>query len=150
MTWRQKHAEIIAEVEATRPLGAGSVIAPHEMPQLRSVCAALLEQFLGEERSPDERLSTPEKTWALFLTALLAADKETLTLCFDPSGSQFRDIVLEMRPEQQIRFANDFKKLHIPPSTADKFQEAVILRSDGRRGTVLFVKSREGWRIAQL
>jgi hypothetical protein len=149
--WRQKYAEELAAYEQHRSAVPDSAPQEADLAQLRSECEKLLNFILDDVHPPDPRFATPEGTWNVLLSALRSGDKATLAECFGPSDrANYMSSFEQMQPAQLADVARSFTDFELLSSSAEDFQEAVVVRADGVAGIALFVKTSRGWLLSQL
>ncbi len=125
-------------------------LAGRELNDFKTECENMLS---GLEKAPeptDKRFSSPGKTWDLFVQSLIAGDKEMIAKCL--YGRAYENYASFFSSETQAQLnemGKSFSGFEII-SDMGNLQEAVITRSNGRAGTVLFIKLDENWKISRM
>ena len=106
---------------------------------------------LGEvAKPPDKRMSSPQATWELFIASLRKADLETAMACLTPRmQTRFKPLFSGMNPAQLRESADSFKGFQLSAAYGE-FQEALVVRSNGKAGSVTFVNAGGAWKIEEM
>ncbi len=98
----------------------------------------------------DKRMSSPQATWDLFIASLRKADLATAMSCLTPQiQARFRPLFSQMSPAEMRTAADSFKAFKLSGGFGE-YQEAFVVRSDGKAGSVTFVNSGGTWRIDEM
>jgi hypothetical protein len=98
----------------------------------------------------DKRMSSPQATWDLFIASLRKADLATAMSCLTPQiQARFRPLFSSMSPAQMRAAADSFKAFKLSGGFGE-YQEAFVVRSDGKAGSVTFVNSGGTWKIDEM
>lgn len=112
------------------------------------------KSFFAERRivlqtGPDPRMSSPEKTWALFLDSLRVGDLDRAMACLTPGlQGRFRPLFAAMSREELKVMADSFSPIR-PATSFGKYVEAFV-SSNGNGGIVRFVDEGGTWKINEM
>lgn len=115
------------------------------------------EQFARERNvalslpAPDPRLSSPEKTWQLFIDALGRGDLDTAYACFTPGmKAKMEPAFSRMAPPALKGMAESFEGFALSQAAGDgRFREAVVKRGE-RIGLIYFLELEGEWKIDEM
>ena len=97
----------------------------------------------------DPRMSSPEKTWELFIASLKRGDLETAMACLTPGlQGKFRPSFARMPPDKLRSMADSFTKFSMT-SNMGGVQEAVVVRGK-QAGMIYFVNEAGAWKINEM
>jgi hypothetical protein len=155
--WRQRNAAIIQKLEAdpdfreqtaryievranrTKPGGAASGCED-----------AALEFMPVVAAKPDERLSSPARTWDTYVQALVSGDRQTARLCLGAAAEERLGGALEIAsPEQMKAMSVAYTNVRVVADHGTHV-EASALRKDGRAGIIRFQSTARGWKISEM
>lgn len=98
-------------------------------------------------RMPDARFSTVERTWALFVDALKAADRTTAMNCLaGPAEARWRARVDKLADEDLRRIGGAIRALKVQWGD-DYMKEALAAGDDNRVSGIAFRSINEEWKI---
>lgn len=98
---------------------------------------------------PDPRLSSPEKTWILFIEALKNGDVHTVKMCLTPAMRvKLEPLFATMATDKLKSMAESFGKFSMRDNSA-QYREAVVTRGN-QVGFIYFVNSGGAWKIQEM
>jgi len=133
-----EHREIIEKLSA------------QQMKDAKENCDEMFANMETKLQPLDARFSSPEKTWGLFLQSLKSADKETAAKCLSGRARQNLTSFFASRNNTQLReMGESFTGFH-PMGHGEEFQDAMVTRSNGKAGVVLFTNQGGNWKIEDM
>ena len=100
-------------------------------------------------RMPDPRLSSVEKTWALFIDALKAADRTTALNCLaGPAEARWRARITALADDDLRRIGGAVRAFKVQWGD-DYLKEAVVTADDKKVSGIAFRSINEEWKISE-
>jgi hypothetical protein len=147
VAWNRRHAGVISEYAS---LVAAKVRASRRGEATLPVRACTDEWLLQVEalaQAPDARFSTVEKTWQVFMGALMTGDRATALNCLaGKAGTRWKDRVQRMSDDDLRRIAATIRALKVQWGD-DYEKEGVIADTDNRVVGIAFRNLNEEWKI---
>lgn len=145
--WGQRHATVLAEYA---PLLAAKVRAGRRgeatLP-LRLCTDEWLRDMEPLTRAPDPRFNSVEKTWQVFMGALMTGDRATALDCLaGRANSRWKQRVEQMNDEDLRRIAASIRSLKVQWGD-DYEKEGVIADTANRVVGIAFRNLNEEWKI---
>jgi hypothetical protein len=145
--WRQRHAGTLAEYDRLLAVQLRSARRSSAPPP--DCSEAWLAQIAPLARTPDPRFSTAEKTWAVFIEALRAADRETALSCLAGAAEdEWKQRVERLSDEDLRRIARAIRAMRI--QWGDDYEKEGVVAGDDRSGPIAFRNRNEEWKISDL
>jgi hypothetical protein len=150
VAWRQRHAEVIAEYDK---LLAAKVRAGRrgEMTLPLSQCTDdWLRTIEPLTRMPDPRFQTVEKTWQVFLGALMTGDRTTALNCLGGKAeARWKQRVERMSDEDLRQIATTIRAMKVQWGD-DYEKEGLVADTENRVVGIAFRNVNEEWKITGL
>jgi hypothetical protein len=147
--WTQRHAAVLSEYDRllTAKVRAGR---RGEATLPLSLCTEdWLRQIEPLTRTPDPRFHTVEKTWQVFMGALMTGDRAAALSCMvGKAESRWKQRVEKMSDEELRRIAASIRALKVQWGD-DYEKEGVIADTDNRVVGVAFRNVNEEWKITE-
>jgi hypothetical protein len=147
VAWNRRHAGVIAEYTK---LIAAKVRASRRGEMTLPVHACTDDWLLQMEamaQMPDARFATVEKTWQVFMGALMTGDRTTALNCLaGQAGNRWKSKVERMSDDDLRRIAATIRTLKVQWGD-DYEKEGVIADTDNRVVGVAFRNLNEEWKI---
>jgi hypothetical protein len=145
--WTRRHADVLMEHQ---PLLMAKVRAGRRgestLP-LRQCTDDWLRAIEPLSRTPDPRLQTVEKTWQLFLGALMTGDRATVQNCLaGRAATRWQERAAKMSDDDMRRIGASVRALKVQWGD-DYEKEGVIADTDNRVVGVAFRNLNEEWKI---
>ena len=120
--------------------------------ELQNLCDELFDHFSAADKlALDPELATPEKTWARYIAALRAADRQAVVACLASTArDKFRPLLNQLSDEQLRTMADSIKSFRLTGLKFGDFVEAVATRQDGHGGIIYFQNVNGEWKISDL
>jgi hypothetical protein len=148
--WTQRHAAVLAEYHKllTAKVRAGR---RGEMTLPLQVCTdAWLHDMEPLTRTPDARFQTVEKTWQVFLGALMTGDRTALLNCLaGRAAARWQERALQLSDEDMRRMAGSIRGLKVQWGD-DYEKEGLVADNDNRVAGIAFRNINEEWKITDL
>lgn len=151
VAWQRRHGAVLGVHErllATKVWAAryGAAARP-----LHLCTEDWLRSIEALARTPDDRFSSVEKTWTVFLNALRAADRATALSCLTGQAqARWQERADKMTDDELRRIGGAFKAFKVQWGD-DYMKEALASREDNRVGAIAFSRNvNEEWRISEL
>ena len=148
--WRQRHRAVLAEYSQ---LLSAKVRAGRrgEMTLPLQLCT---DEWLAEieplSRLPDARFQTVEKTWQVFLGALMTGDRDTLMNCLaGKAEARWKQRTARLTDEDMRRIAGSIRGLKVQWGD-DYEKEGLVADNDNRVTGIAFRNVNEEWKIVEL
>lgn len=145
--WTRRHADVLnayqrqlaAKVRASR---RGESTLP-----LQACTDDWLRSIEPLSRMPDARFATVEKTWQVFMGALMTGDRETAMACLSGSASlRWKTRVENLTNEELRTIASSIRALKVQWGD-DYAKEGVIADTEDRVVGIAFQNVNEEWKI---
>ena len=121
-----------------------------EMRDAKKNCDEIFANMEAKLEPADDRFSSPEKTWALFLRSLKSGDKVTIAKCLSGRAQQNFASFFENRNKTQLKEMGESYTGFQIMGDMGELQDAMVTRSNGRAGVILFAKQGSNWKIADM
>ena len=113
-------------------------------------CDQILTSFKEQLEGPDEKFSSPEKTWTLFIESLKKGNKEVIVQCLTGQARQNLSSFFINSDETKLReMGNSFTGFELSERMG-LYREAAVSRSDGRAGLIYFLENAGNWKISSM
>lgn len=120
---------------------------PNDKQKAQKHCDNMFANFKEHQKGPDQRFSSPEKTWTLFTNSLKAGDKETVVQCLSGRARENLSAFFKSSDVDKLReMGNSFTGFSLLEPMGE-FQEAAVSRSNGKAGIVMFLEKSGNWKI---
>lgn len=144
--WRRRHADTLSEY--SRLLATKVRIAPRGSP------ASCNEDWIHEleplTRAPDPRFSSVEKTWQVFVAALLAADRSAVMASVSgPVARTMGERLGKLADADLRRMAANIRELKLLWGD-DYDREALVVHGDRVDGVVFRKNVNEEWKLREM
>ncbi|NML47502.1 hypothetical protein HHL11_27375 [Ramlibacter sp. G-1-2-2] len=152
--WLRQNREAIAKF-ADKPwyrkeLAAYLAGEERSNPHRRSLCETLTEHLALSAKPPDPALSSPEKTWSMFTSALLKADRAMLAACLvGIAESKWKPLLDKLSDAELASMGNATKEMSIEWGN-DQMKSGWVSTENGTIGSVVFVNIYGNWKISEL
>jgi len=148
--WKQRHRAVLTEYSQ---LLSAKVRAGRrgEMTLPLNLCTdAWLAEIEPLSRLPDPRFQTVEKTWQVFLGALMTGDRETLMNCLaGKAEARWKDRAQRLTDEDMRRIGGNIRGLKVQWGD-DYEKEGLVADNDNRVTGIAFRNVNEEWKIMEL
>ena len=150
--WRRQNAADVAAAEASAEFKASLAatpqrvrsLGPKELDEAKDMCGQMRHALEGRPR--DARLSTPTKTWELFVASLRAADRTTALECLRGTARRnFKDAMANAPDTTLRQMGNDFAKFGMTSQGA--LTEGFAVTRDGKGYSIQFEGHNGEWFI---
>lgn len=147
VAWSRRHAAVLAEYDRqlaakVRASRRGEATLP--VSQCTDDWLRALEPLA---RMPDARFSTVEKTWQVFMGALMTGDRATALSCFaGRAGARWKERVEQMSDEDLRRIGASIRALKVQWGD-DYDKEGLVADTQNRMVAVAFRNLNEEWKI---
>lgn len=147
VAWNRRHAAVLAEYDRqlaakVRASRRGEATLP--LSQCTDDWLHALEPLT---RMPDARFGTVEKTWQVFMGALMTGDRVTALNCFaGRAGVRWRERVEQMSDEDLRRIGASIRVLKVQWGD-DYDKEGLVADTQNRMVAVAFRNLNEEWKI---
>src|SRR3954470_9424207 len=136
------HKQLVAKVRAGR---RGEMTLP-----LRMCTDEWLQEIEPLSRMPDARFQTVEKTWQLFLGALMTGDRAALLNCLSgPAEARWKLRAEKLSDEDLRRIAGNIRGLKVQWGD-DYEKDGLVADNDDRVTGIAFHNINEEWKITEL
>ena len=156
--WKVREPELFNKLEI---LSKSSLLTPdhkarienfsaQEIKESRKNCDEAFANMEANFELADDRFSSPEKTWAIFLQSLKIGDKDTIVKSL--SGREKKKLssfISSQNKAQLMKMGKSFNGFQIIGNMKG-LQEAIVTRANGVASVVLFVKKGENWKIEEM
>jgi hypothetical protein len=149
VAWTRRHASVLSEHERllaakVRAGRRGEATLP-----LRQCSEDWLRSLEPLTRAPDPRFSSAEKTWQLFLGALLTGDRSTaLASLAGRAEASWRERVASMSDDDLRRVAASIRGMKV--QWGDDYEKEGLVADTGNRVVAIAFRSiNEEWKIAE-
>jgi hypothetical protein len=147
VAWSRRHAGVISEYASligakVRASRRGEATLP-----VRACTDEWLQQVEALAQMPDARFSTVEKTWQVFMGALMTGDRTTALNCLaGQANTRWKARVERLSDDDLRRIAATIKALKVQWGD-DYEKEGVIADTDNRTVGIAFRNLNEEWKI---
>ena len=148
--WRHRHASVLAEYDKllaakVRAGRRGEMTLP-----LRLCTDDWLHDIEPLTRMPDARFQTVEKTWQVFLGALMTGDRTALLNCLSgKAAARWQERAQLLTDEDMRRMAASIRGLKVQWGD-DYEKEGVVADNDNRVAGIAFRNINEEWKITDM
>ena len=145
--WKRRHAEVLSEYDRqlaakVRASRRGEAALP-----VGQCTDAWLQGIEPLTRMPDGRFATVEKTWQVFMGALMTGDRTTaLSALSGRAGTRWKHAVDQMSDEDLRQIASSIRTLKVQWGD-DYAKEGVIADTANRVVGIAFENVNEEWKI---
>jgi hypothetical protein len=146
--WRRRHEDTLAEYERLLALKVRELRRSDAVPL--SLCS---EEWLRSmeplARQPDPRFNSVEKTWAMFVEALLAADRATLMNCVTGTAAARLKQRIDLLSDSDLRrMGGAIRGLKV--QWGDDYEKEGLIAHDDRVDGIAFRRVNDEWKIGNL
>lgn len=146
-TWSRRHAAVISEYGALVAAKLRASRRGETSLALRNCTDDWLRQVEAMARDPDSRFATVEKTWQVFMGALMTGDRATAMSCLvGRAGTRWKERIERMSDDDLRRIAATIKTLKVQWGD-DYEKEGLIADTENRVVGVAFRNLNEEWKI---
>jgi hypothetical protein len=148
--WTRRHASVLAEydkllVAKVRAGRRGEMTLP-----LRLCTDEWISSIEPLTRMPDARYQSVEKTWQVFLGALMTGDRTTLLNCLSGrAAARWQERASQLTDEDMRRMAASIRGLKVQWGD-DYEKEGLVADTDNRVAGIAFRNINEEWKITEL
>lgn len=145
--WNRRHAGVLSEFEGqlaakVRAGRRGEATLP-----LRVCTDDWLRQVEPLTRTPDARFASVEKTWQVFMGALMTGDRATALGCLaGRAESRWKERVARLSDEELRRIAASIRAMKVQWGD-DYEKDAIVADTDNRAVGIAFRNLNEEWKI---
>lgn len=148
--WKRRHAAVLAEYDKllaakVRAGRRGEVTLP-----LTACTDEWLRDIEPLARTPDPRFQTVEKTWQVFLGALMTGDRATVLSCLGGRAhARWQQRAATLSDEDMRRVATSIRGLKV--QWGDDYEKEGLVADAGNRAVgIAFRNVNEEWKITEL
>lgn len=148
--WKRRHAAVLAEYDKllaakVRAGRRGEVTLP-----LRACTDEWLRDIETLARTPDPRFQTVEKTWQMFLGALMTGDRATVLSCLGGRAhARWKERAPVLSDDDMRRVAASIRGLKV--QWGDDYEKEGLVADTGNRAVgIAFRNINEEWKITEL
>jgi hypothetical protein len=148
--WRQRHRAVLAEYSQL----LSAKVRAGRRGELTLPLQLCTDEWLAEieplSRMPDPRFQTVEKTWQVFLGALMTGDRDTLMNCLAGRAElRWKQRTARLSDEDMRRIAGSIRGLKVQWGD-DYEKEGLVADNDNRVTGIAFRNVNEEWKIVEL
>lgn len=148
--WKRRHAPVLTEYDKllsakVRAGRRGEVTLP-----LNACTDEWLRQIEPLARAPDPRFQSVEKTWQVFLGALMTGDRATVLNCLGGRAhARWKERAPTLSDEDMRRVATSIRGLKV--QWGDDYEKEGLVADSGNRAVgIAFRNINEEWKITEL
>lgn len=148
LAWRRRQETTLADYERLLALKVRELRRSAAVPL--SLCSdEWLQEMEALARPPDPRFSSVEKTWSVFVGALLAADRATLLKCVTgTAAARLRERLALLTDVDLRRMGGTIRGLKV--QSGDDYDKEGLVAHDDRVDGIAFRNVNEEWKIGNL
>ena len=152
--WRKENSEIVDAIEQSPSYKRGktnSNITLKDLKEIKKSCPDLADKFAEYTQEPDERLSSPQSTWDLYMTSLRDGDRKTALSCLSGVAHRnWKTVFKKISKKQMRKLFDSVDKFQLSHKISDEIVVGVAINKKGHAGEIFFTENRGVWRISQM
>lgn len=145
--WTRRHAAVLSQYQRQLAAKVRASRRGESTLPLQACTDDWLRSIEPLSRMPDARFATVEKTWQVFMGALMTGDRETAMSCLSGSASLRWKMRVESLTNEELRtIASSIRALKVQWGD-DYAKEGVIADTEDRVVGIAFQNVNEEWKI---